>query len=396
MVILKTHKKGDVCFDLAQQNCFIMGFILSLLFFSIPVAQAKTPIEINLKQSAQEVWQRQQLIISLEVITDDPFSRLDFEDFSQKGFSIIPFKQQRVETKQQTLLTLQWLVFPFIAGDYQLELPRIRYRPNSGRIQTLDLNTIAIKIKKLPLYVPPTMPVGQISLEQIWANGSFISPNNLHEWQVIVKGIDVAKQTMPPITQNITTTKRLQILPIQSTLKSLQTTKGIINTRTYKIPLKAKQSGRLSLPNIQFQYFDTADSKLKTASLATPFIISLNQWLIGFILLLMLTAVSYTLKFLFIKLKNSREKQKQRKAVMQALEKATNYSQIRQALSQYAQTQGWNKNTSLTTFSNHWQAAHGKSPQLKKAIVHLQKMEFSKNDNDELKEISALLREFIF
>jgi len=404
---LKRLKKGDVCFDNSHETFFIRYiFILSLvslLFLLSNATYAKAPIEVTLKQSAQEVWQREQLLITLNVITDDPFSRLDIEDFIKKGFSIIPFKQQRIEQKNKSQLTMQWAVFPFITGKHQLELPRIRYRPNSGRIQTLDLTTLSLTVKKLPLYVPPTMPVGKIILQQNWEDGSVISINHLLEWKITVIGEGVAKQMMPPISRQIVSTKGLQILPIQSTQNTNKSEKGIKNIRHYKIPLKAKQIGRLELPNIDIQYFEPNSAKLKTASLSPPFVISLSKWLMGLIIFLILFIVILFLKFLRQKLKLLLKQHIEKKLALQALEQATNYTQIRHALSHLAKTDGFENNGSLTLFVKNWEEKHGKSVELRTAITKLQRAEFSRNEkkyneedlNEDIKENLALLRKAI-
>jgi len=241
--------------------------LCSILFLSVLSANAKDLPTIELSQSAQQVWQRQQVLITLVVKSTDPFARLETEPFKQKGFSIIPFDLQRVESSKQTLLTLKWAVFPFIAGKQTLNLPRVRYRPNSGRMQTLNLNAVNLNVRRLPLYVSPTMPVGKITLKNIWNEGWFVTSQNLLEWQITEIGKQVAKQFIPPLTRQLNSTDAVDILPLQKSDKILKTDTGISYQRHYTVPLKARHSGFISLPEINIQYFEPVSGKLEKAHL---------------------------------------------------------------------------------------------------------------------------------
>jgi len=333
--------------------------------------------EVSLKQSAQHVWQRQQALITLEVLTDDPFSRLEVEEFQQKGFSIRAFPLKRVEAKTTTRLILKWLVFPFMAGKQVLKLPEIVYRPNRGRKQKLSLDDIEIQVRQLPIYVSPTMAVGKIQLKSIWENTWFINTQALTEWQIQVIGTNVTNQTMPPIKRQILSNKSLKIFPIQATSKVLQTESGIINQRTYKIPFKALENGKLNLPVVEIQYFEPESGKLQNTKIKPPFVVALNQGLFWFLFLI---AVLISL-FVFIKLllllinflvKSSREKQ-----AIKLLNKAQSYSQLRSAVIQLSAVEGWSDNLSLPKFLQQWETKFGKAPRLEEKLEKLQRQYFS-------------------
>ncbi len=333
-----------------KDSQIIILLICSLLsILSSSIVSAEKPISVKLSQSSQQVWQRQQVLITLEVVTDDPFSRLEVDIFSQNGFSVTAFDLQRIESNKHTTLTIKWAVFPFIAGKQALKLPRVRYRPNSGRMQTLALKALPLNVRRLPLYVPPTMPVGKISLKNSWEKGWLVITHNLLEWQVTVKGKGVAKQFMPPLSRQLESTDAIEILPLQKSDKTIKTVTDLTHQRHYIIPLKVRSNGFVNLPKIEIQYFEPISGKLAKTHLSPPFVIALNRWLLGFIFLLFVALLSVFLFMLVTKIKHVFNKQKKQKQAIRQLSQATNYQQIRAALNQYALVKGWGENVALKT-----------------------------------------------
>lgn len=365
--------------------------ILLLLFLSSATVSAKEKPQVTLEQSAQSVWQRQQVLITLTVKTDDPFSRLEIDDFHQKGFVISPFEQQRIEKDNTVLLIMKWVIFPFISGKHTLQLPEILYRPNGGRKQPLDLKALSLQVRKLPVYVPPTMPVGGIRLQSQWEESWLTTPHNLLEWQIQVDGKGVVQQTMPPITRQLISTPSLQFLPTQNTHELIRLDQGINSQLKYKIPLKMTRSGKLNFPSIKVQFFEPISGKLQTAQLTPPFVLSINKWVLGLLILLILASFSIFLIFLFRVLRKRLIRFAQRKRALKQLAQAVNYQQIRDALNQFSIAHGWQENGSLTSFLANWKNTFGNNPTLSNVFDKLQAHEFSKNNDDELKNIIQLL-----
>ena len=301
----------------------LLGQLITLLLITTSAwANNKTPQvpQVKVTLSSNQVWQRQQVILTIEIKTQDPFARLESGPFQQEGFSITPLsitnnskkkKEQETNTKSYTL-TKKWAIHAFIPSTSPLKLPRIRYRPNRGRIKTLNIPNPMLKVRALPLYVPPTMPVGEISLSQSSLSQNkknkalanhIITPNNLYQWTITVTGKAVARQNMPPISRQLISTESYEILPTQRSQKTIETTQGLTQVNQYTIPIKATQSGIPTLPKIEVQYFDPASGKLVKAQLDPPLLIVLNKYLQWLIVLLtiggsitFLIVVSQTIK----------------------------------------------------------------------------------------------------
>jgi hypothetical protein len=346
-----------------------------------------TPV-IKLSQSAQQVWQRQQVLITLEVITDDPFARLEVDSFKQQGFSIIPFDLQRVESNKQTILTLKWAIFPFVSGKHLLQLPRVRYRPNSGRKQTLALKTPSLTVRRLPVYVPPTMPIGKIELVSYWDEGWLVSTGELLEWKLKVIGNGVAEQTMPPLSRQLTSNQSAKIFLLKSTKSTFKTDAGINQQKFYTIPLKASNSGLLNLPNIEVQYFEPNSGKLEKVFLNPPFTLALNKWLQIFIIISFVVLLGVLITIGFKNLKRVYRKRKKQKQALHKLSQATDYAQIRTALNQFTSAKGWGENLALERLPMLHAHQGEKSTRLKDTVNKLQAIEFSQQgSNVEITEV---------
>ena len=382
---------------------FLYLFIsLSGLFLAdISAAQVqKTLLKPLIKLSTDKIWQRQQVLLRYELKTDDPFARLEVEPFKQAGFTIIPYDLERVEGKNSTRLILKWAIYPFIAGEQRLQLPRIRYRPNHGRIETLESQTVLLKVRPLPVYVPPTMPVGKIAINKDWQGGRFIHNGELQQWKVTIKGEGVAAQTMPPLSRQIKTSPSLLILPLQHKRDTTKQANGILQQVRYTIPFKATKNGFVSFPSISIQYFEPSSGKLETSTLNMPWVISLSGWLyvliIGAITLviILITFLAYQwIRPLFLK-------RKEQKRVLQQLANANDYQAVRKAMNHLSVLNGWESNPSLAKFAARWTARYGESSELNTIIRQLQAAEFSPkkqsdNEADRIQRLSQNLMKLI-
>ncbi len=366
--------------------------LLSLLLSTSAWSEIPEP---TIKLSVENVWQRQQLIISVTVETDDPFAKLRIDDFKQEGLVIIPLTKETIEINRNGMphysLSEKWAVFPFIAGEHQIHLPRIRYHPNSGSLKTLIIPDFPLKVRQLPLYVPPTMPVGQVTLQSDWGEGLLINTKSLVHWQLMVTGLGIARQTLPSISRQVSTTDSYDVFPAQYKTEVIETEEGIAHQQILTIPLKATQSGRLQLPVITIQYFNPVLGKLQIEQLKPPFVIALNKWLIGFIGLIGLALSISLVLLLSYKIKNGLRKRARYHQVLSQLEKAETYPQIRDALNQFAIIQGWRSNLTLSEFEALWRQDKSTSIGLETDINKLLKHQFARENKAELKLIAQSL-----
>lgn len=367
---------------------FRYWFILLVLTAPYSVTLAKTP-EIELNLSKSNVWQREQVIATLVVISKDKLARLEAEDFEQDGFTIIPLDKSREEKNNEVRITLKWLLFPYIADEKRLEFPRIRFRPSSSRPIELNLPELFIRVQALPIYVPPTMPVGQVSLEQSWDHGFIISAKKLFNWTFTAHSQQVSPRTLPGISRQLTSNEHIQILPTQKQINETVSEKSVAVSQHYEIPLKALRMGQLKFPTIAIQYFDPSDSTLKKETIKTPTVFVFYSWMLWIGFLLCAVLLLWAIIKLYPKVSAWHQKRTTKQQALSALKAARNYDQIRQSLNNIALAEGREGNHSLAQFSIAYQDKPAHSS-IKSLMESLNAIRFSKN-NDSFENIALSL-----
>ena len=379
-----------------KNNYFtLFGIIFLQLCFHLDVFAKEAPA-IHLTQSAKAVWQREQVMVTIDVLTDDPFARLEFPPFKQNGIDIIPFEQTRREEGKQTRLLMKWALFPFVAGTYDVELPPITYRPNGGRKVKYPPLALTLHVKKLPVYVPPTMPVGRILLKKKNnTNNGLLSPHHLQSMQIKVTGIAVAKQTMPPISRQLKSNNFLSFFPIKIKKQLQLKPDHIINQAIYTIPFRTNKNGFIHFPTINVQFFEPKKGRLEMVTLTPPLLLSLDKWIIWLLFFMAIVISAYLIingyKILITVIRH----RKQRKQAIHVLNYASSYDEIRQALIQFSAAHEWKQNLTLSEFVVLWMEKYGTSTALPTLIEELQALQFSNNKHDEFTLISQQLAKVI-
>lgn len=365
-------------------------FFWFFLILTIP-AQAKDSVtpEIQLSLSKSTVWQREQVIVTLEVISDDGLSRLDSQPFEQDGFTVIEFeqsiKEHVVNQTSKTHIIKKWAIFPFLADQHILNLPRIRYRPSSGRPVVLKLPERKLKVYPLPIYIPPTMPVGKITLQNNWDNNRIISNKKLLEWNFNARSHQVAPQTLPTLSHLLRSSESVQILPPKQSVTMGKNEHGYItHKQAYNVPFKANSIGTLDLPSISIHYFNPETNRLEKATLEQPFTLVLNPWLIWILFLLLAALIIITIIKFTPKTLRFFKRRKQRNQALQSLKNASNYQQIKKALAQYSLTKDGKDNITLDAFVANIEFSNknsAKQKHLESLISKLQSYQFKPNEN---------------
>jgi hypothetical protein len=365
---------------------FFIAMLMLLVISSSTVQGAerfKPQPMVSLSQST--TWQRQQVILSVEIPTPDEFARIEFETLDLQDFEVIelPFKRSEVaDSKNQFTVKIGWILFPLVAGQYEIELPQVVYRPNGGRKIKLKILPQHLSVKSLPSYIPATMPVGKIEIKNTVQTGSLAKIHNtqtLIDWNIKLLTTNVLPQTIPPILRQIKTSKALDVFPETLTKKLDKSYGGLKSNLNYKVPIKALQSGALELPVLSIQYFDPKDGKLKRANSKALNHWAINRYLQWFLLGLLIVGALIALFKLFKIIQTYRVKRRMIHQAINAIEQAKNTEEIRTALHNLSQAKGWQANTTLQQLLTNWQTQKGQDLVLDNVFDELQAVQFSKN-----------------
>ncbi len=348
--------------------------------------------------SQSEVWQRQQVILTLEITTPDEFARLETEELELSDFEVIalPFERSAVPntSPEQYKVKVGWILFPLVAGQSEIELPQIIYRPNGGRKIKLKLPPKMLNVKSLPSYIPATMPIGSVAINNSVPAGNLgkiHDTQTLIDWNIELITKNVLPQTIPPILRQVKTSKALDVYPETLDNKITKNYQGLQNSWHYKIPVKVLQSGKLALPQLSIQYFDPIGAKLKRVK-SEP----LNHWAVDrylqwFFLVVIALLSLFALYSFYQKTRSYLSERKKVRLAIQEINHAKNTQEIRKALHRLSQVKGWGDNLTLQQVTKNWETKTSGSPKLKECLQSLQVEQFSGNPSKSLENIKKEL-----
>ncbi|MCK5726619.1 MAG: BatD family protein [Thiotrichaceae bacterium] len=353
----------------------VKGLICIFWLFCTVAWAADTPLA-SVKLSTEQVWQREQLIIRVFVPSDDEFAKLRVDDFKQEGFVISPV----LVTKTANTLIAKWVVFPFVDGKKTLYLPRIRYHPNRGSLKTLSLSNPMIDIKKLPLYVPATMPVGKITLSHSWQEGRLVTANHLFHWPVVVLGHGVAEQSLPKLSRQIHSDEYSEVFPAKIELSTAYDEEGgLVHRQISIIPMKALEHGFLNLPTLHVQFFNPKEGKLQFARLEPPWAMVLSQFSQGFIAICLLIFTVLALYWLIRMTKKILTHYFHHQEALALISSANNYQRLRIAFVKLARVKGWSHNLTLSECLNRYHYEYGVNEALAEKVCGFLESEFTRS-----------------
>lgn len=364
---------------MVKRFCFFLVFLSTVLFNASVLAS--TP-EIELSLSKDTVWQREQVLATLVIKSSDKLSRIEAEEFEQDGFTIVPVDMKRVEDENGVTTTLKWFLFAYLAERQKLELPRIRYRPSTSRPVELELPEQFLNVRPLPIYVPPTMPVGEVALQQSWDDGFIVSAKKLFDWQVKAESQNVSPQTLPAISRQLVSSPRLQVFPHEKQIEQSQNKKGIQIVQQYTIPIKGLTAGRIDFPKIEIQYFDPINARLNKVTIDTPPVFALFSWMIWSGLIVLALLGIWLGSYFLPKLRSWYTCKQQKKRALENLSAAKNYHEIKKSLSEFASAKGLHANSALEVFAEAFKNT-GAHAVIKSHMQTINEIQFSSNENNQ-------------
>ncbi len=359
--------------------------------------------DINIKRditiSSTQAWERQQVVIEMKVTTTDTFVSLRSEEPKIPGFEVfsLPEKTEIIQRNgtEYTVLHIGWALFSLSAGQYNIDIPPIEYRKSGQTLRTYFLPQQDLNIKALPPYIPPTMPVGKISIASALKSDKLILPDTLNYWDIELTGRKVSPNWMPPVLRQINSNPEIRFFPT-NTQRKQTAIKGTLQSQVlHHIPFKPVVSGRLNLPTLRVQYFDPDSGRIITTTHQPQNVVVLGMFWRVFIgslvcLLLLWTGKSLYDKFCFI-----RKRSHLRQNAVGLIEKANTIIDIRKAMCILARAEGWPTNMTLRNWALHWRSHFNVNNDFDILMKQLSKASYSQEHSIDLDRFRAeLLTQF--
>ncbi|MCK4707303.1 MAG: hypothetical protein KAU21_01710, partial [Gammaproteobacteria bacterium] len=233
----------------------------------------------------QNYWSDQAIIIQVDVALHDPGNIVESNDLEAEGFILQTLSTQRIQSTGVDVMRLKWLLLTPNKGHYEIELPAIHQR-GRGRFR-YHLPILKLNIKPLPAYLPPTIPVGSLTVHSEIIKPESQSPGFL---------LTIQKSgRIPEHVEGLQTLFEglgLDRLDVEIENRIDASTGRV--SRSYQIPLPAWYFAQ---PNsIQIPYFDTTKGKLEYLQHQLPGIWLAPDYIKiigGFIILLIIFYAGY-------------------------------------------------------------------------------------------------------
>ena len=342
------------------------------------------PITVTTHLSEPSPWQRQQVMLQLDITTPDLFASLAVEgELKARDVDVVPLplSRERRGTGKVAVLRLGWALSPLTAGTHNVELPPIRYELSGRTERIYYFPAMPLPVRPLPPYIPPTLPVGKVSVTSTLTPGGLLSPDTLAYWTVTVSGETVTPRGLPPLLRQVQSSERVRFLSVESERTwDAETQRSRV---VHHIPVKPLASGRLSLPSLQFQYFDPGTGRLVRVTHTPP-----RPWVLGWgwraamVMVPGLPALWLCLQLYRLSRRAFRRRREQNAALM-ALKEAADARQLRRALEAVSHAEGFPANLSLREWARHWRAHHHADPAFDPLVARLSRACYGKPSGQE-------------
>lgn len=306
-------------------------------------------------------WVREQVLVTLEVITPDTLASLAIEPPELPGFEVIPLnsERERIETAQgeRTRLRSGLALFALTPGSHAISLPPLRYRLDGGTRKRLPLPAFELEVKPLPPYVPPTLPVGKVSIDSSLEPRGLLRTRQLGFWHIALRADAVPPHWLPPLQPLLGSNDDVRLSPPRREYSTAADSRGVHARLDYRVPFHPLSDGRVALPELALDYFDPQSGRLERVVHRPPRPLSLG--LVARLLLaaLLLAVLLWSVPRVWRRGKALWRCRRERRAALIALSHAEDVAALRAALRRYAAADGSPGNITLT----HWWQRHGGS-----------------------------------
>ncbi len=341
-------------------------------------------------------YTRQQFILQFSLYSKHSSSRLTINE-SEKiaGFESNALKFKRIKQNDgRYLLTTGWVLSALNKESQSISLPPIEYSVSGVLRKKYYIPAQQVRIKNLPSYLPPTIPVGKISIHSQLSKKTLIRTGSVIYWQLQLVGNLSNPYRLPPVLRQVKSNEDIKIFPINSNREKIISSEDLISTVTHSIPLKTLRSGYVSLPGIQTQYFEPETGKIIKIQLAQQHVFAANlfiQLILYIIGILLVVLISNKLYKLWQQDNYCRQ---QRKNAIKILQGELNTHTIRQAINSLSKAEGWPDNISLTQWKIFWSEKYNTDSEFTTLLHNISKILYAK-DKTVLEDISVTANKLI-
>lgn len=347
----------------------------------------------NLRISTKQPYQRQQFIAKINIMTPESNARLAIKDESAiNGFESKPllFTREK-ENNGHYRLSIGWALTALKDGMHKLQLPAVEYSIDGVSRKQYFFPDQSMKIRKLPSYLPPTIPVGKISIQTQISPGWLLQTDSISYWTLKLRGNVNNSYRLPPILRQIKSNRNVKVFPVDSDYSDKVTNNSFESLVEHSIPFKALNSGLIKLPDLRLQYFDPDTGTIKAITYHQHTVLALSlSWLLVLALLIFIT-LFYLSKICFKKWSKLKYSKQQRKLAITLLKENKSTGSIRESIRHLSKAEDWPENLALQQWAKLWMSRYKTEADFNDFIIRLSAFLYSSHTDNNSKELSNRL-----
>jgi len=355
----------------------------------IDASNKGTNILLDSNLSSTEVWQREQILVSLTLSTAEEFATIKPGDMPVDGIEITALPVKRVWTENEnggkSTITAGWSLLPLRPGSSEIELPPIEYHLSGVVRRVFHLPKVKLKVRPLPSYLPPTIPVGKIDIHssikaENFPSAGLLFTDDLAYWNISIESKSLTPYWLPPILRQIQSSDSIQFFPATSHRSMQPDNMGVHGRVNHTIPFKPLENGFTNLPGLKIQYFDPATGRLET--LVHPAEKLFSAGVISRLLaVLLLAAIILTLlRVIYRQLhKRTRYRKLHQQAILH-IRQANTSQEVVTGIRLAGVAEGWPVNISLTDWLARWKKKYQSNQELDQTIESLALLHYGREN----------------
>jgi hypothetical protein len=317
-----------------------------------------TVIDVKTSVSTLTPWRKQQVLVRLQFISQSEIIVFKTPKAYSEHSDIIELNtdSEAVVTNNQSLTrhTTGWAIFPKQAGIHQLELPAVQLVRDGVTTHRFYPPLIKISVKDLPVYIPDTMPVGQLKLRMVKKPNTISIVNNVATADFKLSGRGIMPSNLPSLKSQIKSNEHIFTYPAEVNHKQVTTKQGVTGESRYSLNYKVNQQGYYDFYNFKLNYFDPDSGTIKSIENGFGRIYSVHYGLV------VITGIIVTFIFyLAAKIFQQWLAEKWRcfsryKYVFTKVTAMNNADDIKNSLMIIAEAENWGNNLTLKQWQNQW------------------------------------------
>jgi len=319
-------------------------------------------IVINHENVNKTPWEREQTQVMVSIITSDENIILNSKKIFHAGVESYLLKQstKKININGTTKYkhTFGWVIYFLYKQNIKLSLPHVEYVKDGVPRYRFYFNKIEFDVKKLPVYISPTTPIGVINLTASYIDvpDPVMQPASTAVIQYKLSALGIPSKWLPSISQLYNNLKSpdIQHSHLKTTMQTTIGTHNITGEKIVAITFTPLQSSLSPIKDIGIQYFDPKLGRLKLLTFKHEKLLVLN-WFAQLILVVVLLFISYVLilsssKFITVRI----NKYKYYKIFFRTIHQAKSVFDIKQSLTYISRAEDWPINVSINDWLNNY------------------------------------------